>query len=124
MVINIRDLDSNKDEKAIFLLSSSQEKSNNMRELSEQELKISGGAANPNFRTVIVSDDDLDVYFIGNPFPTNFVYNPDSAQIKPGRRINPGQRINVNNGNVTMRRNGDLDITFSDSDFSSSSSSS
>ncbi len=62
------------------------------------------------------ADDDLDVYFIDNSVPTDFIYNADLAEIIPGKRIN------FDDGSVTMRRNGDIDVTFSDSDSDSSTS--
>ena len=115
MSININDLDGNYNVANSSLLSNGKKLSSNMRELSEQELKTSGGAGNRNFRTVIISDDDIDVYFLGDSLPTNFVHNSEVVEIKPKRRIN------LDNGSIVMRSNGDLDITISDSDSSSSS---
>ena len=117
MSINIYDLNDKFNAASLSFLSSDRQGSLDLQELSEKELKTSGGAGNPSFRTVIVSDEDLDVYIIDDSVPTNFVYNSDSVEIKPG------QRINLNNGNVVKKKNGDLNITFSDSDSSSSYSS-
>jgi hypothetical protein len=116
MSINIKDLNENFSLIGSSPLSDNQNISNNLRELSKQELRISGGAGGYGFRTVIISDDDLDVYYIGDDANANVVYNPGKVNIRSGGKIN------FDNGNVRLKNNGDLDISFSDSDSSSSSS--
>ena len=115
MSIDIYDLNGSHYVANSSLSSSRKNLPSNLRELSEQELKTCGGAGHHNFRTVIVSDDDIDVYFLGDSVSTNFVYNSEVVEIKPNRRIN------FDSGNVVMRSNGDIDITISDSDSDSAS---
>lgn len=114
MGINIHDL--NDKFNAASLSLSNEQQTSDLQELSAKELKTSGGANIYGSRTVVVSDDDLDVYIIDDSVPTNFVYDPEPVRIKPGRKIE------LYNGDLFMRKNGDIDITFSDSDSSSSSS--
>ena len=116
MGINIHDLNDKFNTASLSFLSNERQEASNLQELSEKELKTSGGAGGYGPRTVVVSDDDLDVYIIDNSVPTNFVYDPEPVEIEPNRRIR------LYNGNLVMRKNGDIDITFSDSDSSSSSS--
>lgn len=115
MGININDLNDNLNLNSSSSLSDNQKGASNLHELSDQELKISGGGINPGIRTVIVADDDIDVYIIDDFFTPNVVYNPNPVNIKPGGKIN------FNNGNVVMDENGDINVTFSDSESSSSS---
>jgi hypothetical protein len=117
MSININDLNENFSLISSSSLSGNQNIANNLRELSEKELEISGGADSYGFRTVIISDDDLDVYYVADTPPANIIYNPGKVNIRSGGKIN------FEGGNVRMKGNGDLDITFSDSDSSNSSSS-
>jgi hypothetical protein len=116
MSININDLNENFSLINSSSLSGNQNISHNLRELSEKELKISGGVDNYGVRTVIISEDDLDVYYVADTPPANIVYNPGKVNIRSGGKIN------FEGGNVRMTDNGDLDITFSDSDSSSSTS--
>ena len=113
MGINIHDLNEKLNIASLTLMSGEKQEMNELQKLSEKELKISGGG-NYGFRTVVISDEDLDVYIIDDSVSTNFVYNTEPVEIKRG------QRIDLNNGNVVKKRNGDLNITFSDSDSSSS----
>lgn len=111
MGIKIGNLNDYSNVQKAYSLSNNENESDNLRELSEDELKTSGGANAA--RTVIIADEDVDVYYIADRVPANFTYSAGKVNVN----ANGAHEINVD-------RNGDIDIKVFESDSSSSSSSS